>query len=86
MHMVVFTSAEGRPSYHQTEDLDDALRFVERVRNSEGVEDAKLYRMNEIPLQVRTYVKVELAGSEPVPLSAVESGDSSAPNSSAAAL
>lgn len=61
MHMVVFTSAEGRPSYYQTETLEDAIKFVERVRNTEGVEDAKLYRMAEIPLQVKTYVKVELA-------------------------
>jgi hypothetical protein len=61
VHMVVFTSAEGRPSYYQTETLDDAIKFVERVRNTEGVEDAKLYRMAEIPLQVKTYVKVELA-------------------------
>ena len=59
--MVVFTSAEGRPSYYQTDTLDDALKFIERVRNNEGVEDAKLYRMAEVPLQVRTYVKVELA-------------------------
>jgi hypothetical protein len=65
VHMVVFTSAEGRPSYYQTETLEDAIKFVERVRNTEGVEDAKLYRMAEIPLQVKTYVKVELAtGSE----------------------
>jgi hypothetical protein len=59
--MVVFTSAEGRPSYYQTETLEDAIKFVERVRNTEGVEDARLYRMAEIPLQVKTYVKVELA-------------------------
>ena len=67
MHMVVFTSAEGRPSYYQTETLDDAIKFVERVRNTEGVEDAKLYRMAEIPLQVKTYVKVELASASEEP-------------------
>jgi hypothetical protein len=72
VHMVVFTSAEGRPSYYQTETLDDAIKFVERVRNTEGVEDAKLFRMAEIPLQVKTYVKVELAtgtDEETVPVS-----------------
>lgn len=61
--MVVFTSAEGKPGYFQTQTLDEALKFVERVRNSEGVEDAKLYRMAEIPLKVKTYIKVELATS-----------------------
>lgn len=63
MHIVVFTTSEGKPGYFQTETLDDALKFVERVRNTEGVDDAKLYRMTEVPLSVRTYVKVEVAGS-----------------------
>lgn len=63
MHMVVFSSPEGKPAYHQAESLDEALKFVERLRNNEGVEEAKLYALTEIPLQVRTYVKVEIAGA-----------------------
>jgi hypothetical protein len=65
MHIVVFKSAEGKPGYYQTESLDDALRFVERVRNFEGVDEAKLYRMTEVPLSVKTVVKVELASEAP---------------------
>lgn len=63
MHMVVFTTAEGRPGYHQTEALDDAIRFVERVCNMEGVSNVKLYRMSEVPLEVKAVYKVEVAGA-----------------------
>lgn len=72
MHMVVFTTAEGRPGYYQTETLEDAVKFIERLRNTEQVDDAKLYRMSEVPLQVKTYVKVEVAGSETPPVALVE--------------
>lgn len=61
MHIVVFTSAEGKPGYFQTETLEDAVKFVERARNSEGVVDARLYRMTEVPLEIKTYIKVEVA-------------------------
>ncbi len=65
-HMVVFRSADGKPGYHQAETLDEAIRFVEHLRNQEGVSDTRLFRMQEIPLEVRTYYRVEVAGSVPV--------------------
>lgn len=64
MHMVVFTTAEGRPGYYQSESLEEAVRFVERVTNSEGVSDARLYRMTEIPLEVKAVYRVEVAGAQ----------------------
>lgn len=63
MHMVMFTSAEGKAATHQTESLEEAVRFVEHIRNSEGVSDAKLYRLTEIPMEVKAYYKVELGSS-----------------------
>jgi hypothetical protein len=65
-HMVVFRSVEGKPGYHQVDTLDDAVRFVERLRNQEGVDDARVFRMDEVKLEFRTYVKVEVAGAGPV--------------------
>ena len=62
-HMVIFRSSEGKPGYHQTESLDEAIRFVEHLRNKENVPDARVYLLKEVPLEVRTYVKVEVAGS-----------------------
>lgn len=63
MHLVMFTSAEGRAATHQTETLEEALKFVEHIRNSEGVGEARLFRMTEIPIEVKAYYKVELASS-----------------------
>lgn len=62
-HMVVFRSGEGKPGYHQVETLDDAVRFVERLRNQEGIADCRVFRMDEVPLEFKTYVKVEVAGA-----------------------
>ena len=61
VHLVVFKTAEGKSAFHQTDSLEDAVKFVERVRNNEGVSDAHVYRLTEIPLEVRTYYKVEIA-------------------------
>jgi hypothetical protein len=77
VHMVVFKTAEGKTAYHQAESLDEALRFVERVRNHEGVSDAHLYRLTEIPLEIKTYFKVEIApgtGASPAPAPPAEQG------------
>ena len=61
MHMVMFTSAEGKQATHQTESLEDAVKFIEHIRNNESVSDARLYRMTEIPMEVKAYYKVELS-------------------------
>lgn len=76
MHLVMFTSPEGKPATHQTDSLEEAIKFVEHIRNNEAVSDARLYRMTEIPIEVKAYYKVEIAGEpslvqEPVAVSSV---------------
>jgi hypothetical protein len=61
MYMVIFRTGEGKPGFHQAESLDDAVRFVERLRNQEQVSDARVFRMSEVPLEFKTYIKVEVA-------------------------
>ena len=60
-HMVIFRRPEGKSGYHQAETVDEAVRFVERLRNQEQVSDARIFRMEEVPIEFRTYYKVELA-------------------------
>lgn len=60
MFMVQFTSAEGKPGQYVTESLDEAVSFVERLRNQEGITDTRLFRLTEIPLEVKAYYKVEV--------------------------
>jgi hypothetical protein len=67
MHIVVFASAEGKPSYHQTESLEEAVKFVEHLTNSEGVSNAKVYRMTEVALEVKAVYRVEVAGTAATP-------------------
>jgi hypothetical protein len=61
-HMVIFRSVEGKPGYHQAESLDEAVRFVEHLRNQENVPEARIFRMQEVPIEFKTYVRVEVAG------------------------
>lgn len=74
-HMVIFRNNEGKPGYHQAEALDDAARFVEHLRNQEQVSDARIFSMQEVPIEFKTYYKVEVG----VPAVAPVAGEDSPP-------
>jgi hypothetical protein len=80
--MVVFKTSDGKPGYHQADSLDEAVRFVERLRNTEDVPDVHIYRMQEVPIEFRVYYRVELT-EVPEPMSppgpAIPIGDQSGP-------
>ena len=63
-HMVIFRRPDGKPGYHQADSVEDAVRFVEMLRNQEKVTDARIFRMEEVPIEVRTYFRVEVAGEQ----------------------
>ena len=63
--MVIFRRPEGKAGYHQADGVEDAVRFVERLRNQENVTDAHIFRMEEVPIEVRTYYRVEVATGAP---------------------
>ena len=62
-HMVIFRSAEGKPGYHQADSLEDAVRFVERLRNNEAVTDSRIFHMQEVPIEFKQYFRVEVSPS-----------------------
>ena len=62
-HMVIFRTNEGKAGYHPAETLDEAVRFVEHLRNNEQVAESKVYRMHEVPIEFKVMYKVEVAGS-----------------------
>ena len=62
--MVIFRRSDGKPGYHQADGVDDAVRFVEMLRNQEKVSDARIFRMEEVPIEIRTYYKVEVVAEE----------------------
>ena len=59
-HLVRFTTTEGRDAQHVTSSLEDALRFVERLRNNEEASVVRVFRLQEVPIAFKTYYKVEL--------------------------
>ena len=65
--MVIYRTADGQPGYHQAEELDEAVRFVERLRNGEGVDGARIFKMEEVNFDFRPYFKVEIGpGGVPI--------------------
>ena len=68
-HMVIYRGIDGKPGYQQAEDIHDAVTFVEQMRNEEGVEQARIFRLEEVTFEYRPYYRVELStgsASEPV--------------------
>jgi hypothetical protein len=65
--MVIFRTADGQPGYHQAEELADAVQFVERLRNSEGVEHTRIFRLEEVEFDFKPYYKVEVPTGAPAP-------------------
>ncbi len=88
-HMVIYRGTDGSPGYHQTDEVHDAVAFVEQLRNDQGVEEARIFRMEQVNFEYRPYFRVELMASEPslaagVSNPAVEAA-SSAPSTSPSA-
>lgn len=59
--MVIYRGSDGKPGYHQTDDIHDAVGFVERMRNDSGVEHARIFRLEEVVFEYKPYFRVELA-------------------------
>ena len=62
-HMVIFRTPEGKPGYQPAETVEDAVGVVERLRNEDGVENVRIFRLEELAFEYRPYYKVELAGA-----------------------
>ncbi|MFV0258185.1 MAG: hypothetical protein ACK5PP_07025 [Acidimicrobiales bacterium] len=58
--MVIYRGADGKPGYQQAEDIHDAVTFVEQMRNEEGVDQARIFRLEEVNFEYRPYYRVEL--------------------------
>lgn len=64
--MVIYSTSDGSSCHEQADAIDEAALFVERLRNKDGIEDVRLYRMEEISFAFRPYYKVELGMPERV--------------------
>lgn len=66
-HMVVFQAPDGSQEFRQFESIDQVVTFVEDLRNSSGLDSAKIYRLEEVRFEFRPYYRVQMAaGGAPV--------------------
>lgn len=77
-HMVIYRGADGKPGYHQTDEILDAVAFVERIRNEQAVEHARIFRLEEVQFEFRPYYRVELSTGGTAPAAVPGGGNGSA--------
>src|SRR4051812_9332392 len=65
--MVSYRGKDGKQSYHQTDEVSDAIQFVEHLRNDESVDQARIFKLEELSFEFRPYYRVELATTLPPP-------------------
>jgi hypothetical protein len=58
--MVIYRGADGKPGYHQTDDIHDAVMHVESLRNEKDVDHARIFRLEEVTFEYKPYYRVEL--------------------------
>jgi len=58
--MVSYQTSDGTSRYEEADAIDEAALFVERLRNQDGIDQIRIFRMEEISFAFRPYYKVEL--------------------------
>ena len=59
-HVVFHPGPDGTPGFRRFASLDEAVGFVEHLRNIEGVEDVSVHALTPVPVAFRAYYKVEV--------------------------
>lgn len=70
-HMVIYRSADGKPKYQQVDDLHAAVSYVEKLRNEEGLEGSKIFRLEQVNFRFEPYYQVKVEVAEPASSPAV---------------
>lgn len=63
-HVVFYPGPDAVPMFRRFGTLDEAVRFVEHLRNVEGVEDVSVHLLTPVPLAFRAYYKVEMPAAD----------------------
>jgi len=72
-HVVFHPGPDGTPAFRRFASLDDAVRFVEHLRNVEGIGEVSVHAMSPVPLTFRAYYRVEVPADAPAMDSAMDS-------------
>lgn len=63
-HMVIYRSPDGKAAFQQVDDLASAVAFVEKIRNESGVENGRIYRLEQVNYRFEPYYQVRLDAGE----------------------
>lgn len=61
-HVVFFPAPDGTPAFRRFAGIEEAVRFVEHLRNVENVSSASVYSLTEVPLSFKAWYRVEVPG------------------------
>lgn len=64
-HVVFHPGPDGSPAFRRFSSLEDAVRFVEHLRNAEGVSEVSVHTLSPVPVAFRAYYKVEVPSDAP---------------------
>jgi hypothetical protein len=64
-HVVFHPGPDGSPAFRRFGSLEDAVRFVEHLRNAEGVSEVSVHMLAPVPVAFRAYYKVEVPEQGP---------------------
>jgi hypothetical protein len=78
-HIVFFPGPDGAPSFRRMASLEDAVRFVEHLRNVENVSEVSVHTLAPVPLSFRPYYRVEVPAGEAVVEPSPEAAPAPAP-------
>ena len=67
-HVVFFPAHDGSPAFRRLASLEEAVRFVEHLRNTEGVDAVSVHALTEVPLAFKAYYRVEMSAAAEAPL------------------
>ncbi len=59
-HVVFYPAASGVPAFRRVSSLDEAVAFVEHLRNAENVTDFSVHELSLVQLSLRPYYHVEV--------------------------
>jgi hypothetical protein len=62
--MVIYRSPDGKAAFQQVDDLASAVAFVEKIRNESGVENGRIYRLEQVNYRFEPYYQVRLDAGE----------------------
>ena len=70
-HVVFYPGPDATPAFRRFAALEEAVRFVEHLRNAEDVSEVSVHALSPVPVAFRAYYKVEVPVTDmPAPVRA----------------